>query len=65
MTPWISVNDSVPDDEQTVLIFIPDSPGDEETVWLGYRDAGVWYQFDAWEIQVTHWMPLPEPPVIA
>ncbi len=63
MSNWISVTDALPEDEKTVLIFHPETP--DEPVWLGYREDGVWYSFDAWEVPVSHWMPLPTPPVIA
>jgi hypothetical protein len=60
---WISVNDRMPEDGQEVIIY---SEG-------GKVEAGVYYSnefgFDYYDVSirdiivnVTHWMPLPEPP---
>jgi hypothetical protein len=60
---WISVKDRLPEDSQEVIIY---SEG-------GKVEAGVYYckefGFDYYDVSirdiivnVTHWMPLPEPP---
>jgi hypothetical protein len=63
MDEWISVKDSLPEDEQTVLFAT--NRVVEKGVWsleleifefeftIGYYGLGA----------VTHWMPLPEPPI--
>jgi hypothetical protein len=33
---WYSVDDDMPDDDETVLVYEPDS---NEKVWLGYHDS--------------------------
>ena len=57
---WISVNDRLPKSNTMVLVFV-----------RGYADIG-WYdgEHDEWRTgmitldnsEITHWMPLPEPP---
>jgi hypothetical protein len=57
---WIPVEESLPDDEITVLIALSD--GD---VWFGNIEAGTWwYQggISTRSVDVTHWMHLPEHP---
>ena len=55
---WRGVDEELPDDEITVLVHCPQG----EPVWLGYVDAGVWRDVSGEVIEVTHWLPLPEPP---
>jgi len=60
---WVSVSQSLPDSDQTVIVYCPES---NEPIWLGYLDGDTWRDIDAMPIAhqapVTHWMPLPEPP---
>ena len=56
---WISVKDRLPEMEQDVLV----ADNGFIAVWTFYGDYwedshGWWQEFD----EVTHWMPLPEPP---
>lgn len=61
---WISVDERLPEPFHSVLVHMPqETPC--PTVHEGYRtNDGCWYsahfvrEFD----EVTHWMPLPEPP---
>ena len=58
---WISVEDRLPDGEDPVLIFV------KETEHYGFHKEKrkVYYcQYLAYadDYEVTHWMPLPEPP---
>jgi len=65
LSPWISVEDQLPDDDINVLIYVPSA---NEPVWPGYvsmhHHEPLWF----WDSgapashQVTHWMPIPEPP---
>lgn len=66
---WISVEDRLPKEEGLVLVIANGKPMDNITLVdayeLGeYTDEG--WIIDAWpgweDAQVTHWMPLPEPP---
>lgn len=72
MSNWISVKDILPDCYEEVLIWpVFDSYGDRRTAWVTL--AGDWcyhlctenlggdYVIDS---EITHWQPLPEPPVI-
>lgn len=60
-TYWRSVAEGrLPDDEETVLICM-----DDGEVWTGYMDAEQWLYVsgDPMAATVTHWMPLPAPPL--
>ena len=58
---WVSVKDRLPEKFKNVMIFkegLWDEPG------IGYYADEIWY---AWlegigQTNITHWMPLPEPP---
>lgn len=57
---WIAVSDKLPDDQTLVLIALND-----DDVWTGFRDAGIWRYVDAMPIaaeRVTHWRSMPAPP---
>jgi hypothetical protein len=59
---WYSVHDSMPDDDQTVMIRIP-SPA--EPTWIGFHDSNDgWHYIEGMKINyaVTHWAELPEGP---
>lgn len=62
---WIRVADRLPKTYEWVLIYEPDAEEKSRSVRCSFvRDNGNWYggfsDLDA--IEVTHWMPLPEPP---
>jgi hypothetical protein len=64
---WISVKESLPNEEQIVLIAPKNARASHpRKTLIGYRDHGdLWIQLpNYWIIKetVTHWMPLPEPP---
>lgn len=50
---WIPVTERLPREEETVLTW-----GNQETILLDWRHDNKWCCFG----EVTHWMPLPEPP---
>jgi hypothetical protein len=66
---WYSVEDDMPDDDETVLVFEPES---NEKVWLGYHDSDseCWRYIDHSKSinTVTHWATMlhgpkkPQPP---
>lgn len=56
---WIDVKVAMPDDELTVMVAVV---GANEPVWLGYHDGDGWREISGAPIEVTHWMPIPEPP---
>lgn len=65
---WISVNEKFPDTENSILTFCPDGQ-DGYKVSVSKYISGIFYAmhpdgfkigYDEWNI--THWMPLPEPP---
>ena len=52
---WVSVEDRLPETAQDVIVF------DGRNVTFACK-LGVWYGEFSRAINVTHWMPLPEPP---
>ena len=61
---WISVDDRLPKDEERILIFVALEGHESVQLDTCYEDCGYMhldsgYAFGA---EVTHWMPLPEPP---
>jgi hypothetical protein len=71
MSKWISVKDRLPEPNVRVLVrdpSIPEFPRNDSNVVIGhlrgtnsYFLSGTWFVPDGFG-QVTHWMPLPEPP---
>lgn len=58
---WISVEDRLPEDERHVLAATRNKKGDYNIVKAYYcHDLGMWAA--GMNSNVTHWMPLPEPP---
>ena len=53
---WISVEDRLPDEDDKCLVW----NGHHIFVAIYWGD-GVW-KFDSYACEITHWMPLPEPP---
>ena len=55
---WISVKDGLPEDGETVTICT-----EKGFVYAGELIGDTWFlDNDSWTANVTHWMPLPEPP---
>jgi hypothetical protein len=59
---WIPVEQDLPDDDLAVLC------ADDETIWIGYRDAGKWFSVGSNEWNgsnewpdVKYWAELPDP----
>ena len=60
---WKDTNIERPDDNEAVLIYIPDA---DEPVWLGYLEDGTWFEMDGFPVEgeVKAWCRLPDPPEI-
>lgn len=62
---WISVEDRPPEENQRVILYIP-RVAEGGTVRIGWlEETKLWYTAGRDRLlykQVTHWMPLPEPP---
>ena len=59
-SPWHRVEDELPDDSRDVIIFTV-----SKIIGLGSLIGPNWYQWysgGGLPVDVTHWMPLPEPP---
>ena len=71
-SPWISVNERLPEDEQGVLVIVSGRPREhlalDNAHELATFYAGEGWLFEAYpdwdDPQVTYWMPLPELPTI-
>jgi hypothetical protein len=59
--PWIPCAEELPDSDQSVMTYAPDS---SEPVWPGYHDGERWMDLNGIPMQlpVTHWRDFPEPP---
>lgn len=62
-TKWIPVSERLPNDSKAVLVYAPRNRNIFECF---HRGGGCWeiasYTFEILHDEVTHWMPLPEPP---
>lgn len=64
MGEWISVKDRLPEQFVSVIVYMPNEKP-FPTVHEGYlADNGKWYSAHCMRgiKEITHWMPLPEPP---
>lgn len=59
MTAWLSVEEKMPDSDTDVIVAAEDGH-----VEAGFHDGRVWRWLNACQIDidVTHWMPFPNPP---
>ena len=55
---WVAVDERLPEDGVEVLAW------DSDCYWLAMRHSENWQDSADWdwELLLTHWMPLPEPP---
>lgn len=65
---WISVKDQLPEDQQEILTYWPERDRIQvQRFYLQYGGDGPWWMF-GWDNHllesgdITHWMPLPDPP---
>ena len=58
---WVDVNDQLPDDETTVLIY---SAKHDEPVWFGFYEANAWFLPDGMPLlsKPTYWADMPAGP---
>jgi hypothetical protein len=57
MSEWISVNDRLPEKNQLVLIYAPDTDQLKIRIGLFDKEINIYHN-----LGITHWQPLPEPP---
>ena len=70
MAKWIPVEKRLPEDKKPVLVtylgYNSKQPHSELIACLYYGQWGSWdgdpCSYDDCKVEVTHWMPLPEPP---
>lgn len=57
---WIPVTERLPEDDTPVIICT-----DKNFLYAGTLIGGTWFlDNDCWTENVTHWMPMPEPPKV-
>lgn len=61
VTKWTSVEERLPEGGGSVLIYSPFG-GVAEGTYSEHYKRWVQYRWSVFEPEVTHWMPLPEPP---
>ena len=60
---WISVEERLPPENQPVLVYIMSKMSDWKCVLIDMMWRGEWVENPDRETHdITHWMPLPEPP---
>lgn len=59
---WISVEERLPDDDRDVLVCVNGNTIDTGYCTFGHGGNRYWTTYAAIRNNVTHWMPLPEPP---
>lgn len=61
---WIPVSERLPEEFATVLVVISTPSGSHVSFMSRHAQDGFWQHADGDidEINVTHWMPLPDPP---
>ena len=61
-TNWISVKDKLPIVEKDVLVWCKFNDGDSHAD-IGYlTQSGEFHVYSASDLNITYWMPLPDPP---
>ena len=67
---WVNVEESLPEEGESVLCIVNGKPGKNITLCEAYQ-LGVWYKEDGWlideypewrDVEVLWWMPLPDAP---
>ncbi len=61
---WISVKDRLPEENNTFSEFIVIVRGAKRPTVLEYQGHEWWVDENGNYYDVTHWMPLPEPPEV-
>ena len=67
---WIPVSERLPEEFTPVLAFSKDNDKPVTAIlaagfwWSNVDDAGFWCNNVDWALNVTHWMPLPQPPEV-
>lgn len=58
---WVAVEERLPDDDMTVLVFVP---GESDPVWHAYFSCEdeSWHYADGGTCWPSHWRELPAPP---
>jgi hypothetical protein len=61
---WISVKDRLPEDRVYVLVAFGQATRVSAFSYCYKSEEGIWYRSDGYQTSadITHWMPLPEPP---
>lgn len=61
--PWVDIETAMPSSEEDVLILLQDT--ESWTITEGFYDGGGWVLgADAEGMLITHWMAVPDPPIL-
>ena len=61
MSEWIRVDERVPTKNYPAVLVTHTNGG--PPVWIGYLEDTGWKDSEGFELNVTHWQPLPDPPI--
>lgn len=61
---WISVKDRLPEKRKDVLCFFQDGIMQRSIIEISWIDSFQRFMYEEIYGEVTHWMPLPEPPEV-
>jgi len=69
---WIPVSERLPEDGVAVLVAFTENPKDIDILtakyykhYAGFGGLDNWWNIEGWHTgNVTHWIPLPEPPIM-
>ncbi len=59
---WISVEDRLPDEHKSVIVYVTRFNYYSDYVDMSFRQDGEWKSNTGYWKAITHWMPLPPPP---
>ena len=63
MSEWISVDELLPEkSEDNILVYFDDGEFTVGEFEKGPNGTGEWHYFCEFTGEITHWMPLPDPP---
>ncbi len=63
MSEWISVNDRFPTKYYPGVLVTHTNGG--RHIWIGYLEDAGWKDSEGFDLNVTHWQPLPDFPKTA
>lgn len=68
MTEWISIKDNLPKHKQDIIFYVKDRERSFAGVFVASKKDPFHEALDGWNFideEITHWMPLPQPPEVS